>query len=93
MDEKDITISALTESNDMLQEEVTRLRESNAMLRKVHRVLRQTLNSLHEQVENAKFNDEVFKSFCEGEFDAYVVGAMEGGLPENADGGTTQSTV
>jgi hypothetical protein len=81
MSEEIQTIQALIESNDILQDEVTRLRQSNKILRTVHSRLRATLNSLRAQVELARFNDETFKAFCEGEFDAPVTDDVEGGLP------------
>jgi regulator of replication initiation timing len=80
-------VAALIESNDMLQEEVTRLRASNRMLRTIHRALRAKVTSQAEQLEQAKFNDEAFKSFCEMEIGAEVVPA-EGGLPKAENGGT-----
>jgi len=87
-----LAIGALQESNDMLQDEVTRLRETNATLRTVVRSLRRTLESLRTQVASAAENDETFKAYCNGEFDADVVTPEEGVLPEPADGGTAQST-
>lgn len=91
--EKDLVVEALKESNDELQTEVTRLRETNNTLRTVVRTLRRTLESLRTQVANAAENDDTFKRYCDGEFDADVVTPEEGVLPETADGGTTQSTV
>lgn len=84
-------IESLIESNNILQEEVSRLRNSNRILRTVHRVLRETLKSKDRQLELAQFNDEVFKKFCNGEFDAPVVLLEEGGLP--ATRGTVESSV
>lgn len=69
MSEETYTIESLIEANNMLQEEVTRLRNSNRILRTVHRALRATLESQRAQLELAQFNDEVFKRFCGGEFD------------------------
>lgn len=80
-------IEALKESNDILQDEVTRLRETNSTLRTVIRTLRRTNESLRSQVENAVENDDTFRRFCEGEFDA-IVEYGEGALPEPTDGGT-----
>jgi len=91
MEEKKV-IEALKESNDILQDEVTRLRETNTTLRTVIRALRRTNESLRTQVANAAENDETFKAYCNGEFDADVVTPEEGVLPESADGGTAQST-
>ena len=70
-DDKQV-IASLIESNDILQEEVERLRTSNRILRTVHRALRATNESLRTQAELAKFNDDTFKSFCQGEFDVEV---------------------
>jgi hypothetical protein len=86
-------IEALKESNDILQDEVTRLRETNSTLRTVIRTLRRTNESFRAQVANAIENDDTFKRFCEGEFDAEVVETSGGGLPELEDGGTTESTL
>jgi FtsZ-binding cell division protein ZapB len=81
------TLEAVIESNDILQDEVTRLRDTNGTLRVVIRTLRRTNESLRSQVEAAAENDDTFKRFCAGEFDA-VVGPEDGVLPESADGGT-----
>lgn len=67
---EEMTIESLLESNKTLQDEVAQLRNSNRILRTVHRALRAANESLRHQIELAKFNDEVFKRFCEGEFDA-----------------------
>ena len=91
MEEKKV-IEALKESNDILQDEVMRLRETNTTLRTVIRALRRTNESLRTQVSNAAENDDTFKAYCNGEFDADVVTPEEGVLPDPADGGTTQST-
>ena len=86
--------AALQESNDILQDEVSRLRETNATLRVVIRTLRRTNESLREQVSNASENDDTFKRFCTGEFDAdfdietQVAPSVEGELPETVGGGT-----
>ena len=89
-------VDSLIESNAILQEEVNRLRTSNKVLRTVHKALRSANESLRQQVELAKFNDDVFKRFCEGEFDspgefdgvedefdAKVTSTEEGGLSES----------
>jgi hypothetical protein len=65
-------VSALQESNDILQDEVTRLRDTNTTLRTVIRTLRRTNESLRVQVSNAAENDDTFKQYCAGEFDADV---------------------
>jgi hypothetical protein len=88
--------AALQESNDILQDEVSRLRETNATLRVVIRALRRTNESLRQQVSNAAENDDTFKRFCEGEFDeieTQVVEEGEGVFPEPEDGGTIESTL
>jgi FtsZ-binding cell division protein ZapB len=77
MSEETFTLDSLIESNNILQDEVTKLRNSNRILRTVHRALRAANDSLRRQVEQAQFNDETFKQFCNGEFDAAVV-APEG---------------
>lgn len=69
MSEETFTIESLIESQNILQEEVTRLRNSNRILRTVHRALRAANESLRAQVELSQFNDDTFKRFCEGEFD------------------------
>ena len=75
-------IKILAESNDALQEEVTRLRETNTMLRRVNHALRRTLDSLRNQVAAATENDEMFKAYCAGEFDAPVIEDGDAGLAE-----------
>ncbi len=69
MSEETYTIESLIEANNMLQEEVARLRNSNRILRTVHRALRATLESQRAQVVLASFNDDTFRRFCAGEFD------------------------
>jgi hypothetical protein len=76
-------VDALAESNDLLQEEVTRLRETNTMLRRVNRALRRTLDSLRNQVAAAAENDDTFRRFCDGEFDAPVIESEDAGLAES----------
>jgi FtsZ-binding cell division protein ZapB len=70
MSEETFTIESLIESNNILQGEISRLRESNRILRTVHRALRASNESLRRQVELAKGNDDLFKQFCAGAFDA-----------------------
>ena len=83
MSEETQVVDALVESNDMLQEEeVSRLRETNTMLRRVNRALRRTLDSLRNQVANAAENDDTFRRYCEGEFDAQVTEPGDAGLAE-----------
>lgn len=58
------TIAALMEANEYLGEENSRLRNSNSILRKVVRSLRDTVSILRTANETAVANDEAFKSFC-----------------------------
>ena len=76
-------IKILAESNDTLQDEVARLRETNSMLRRVNHALRRTLESLRNQVAAAAENDETFKAYCAGEFDAQVIETEDAGLAES----------
>ena len=76
-------IKILAESNDTLQEEVARLRETNAMLRRVNHALRRTLDSLRNQVAAATENDDTFRRYCEGEFDAQVIESEGTGLVDS----------
>lgn len=80
--DKDQIIAALVESNDLLVEENGRLRNNNRVLRAVVTALRKTVNQLREGVAIAQQNDEIFKSFCQGDFDAPVSSPAEGGLPK-----------
>ena len=82
MEEKS-TIDALLESNDMLQGEITRLKESNSTLRRVNSVLRKSLDVLRNQVAAAAENDDTFRRFCDGEFDAPVIESEDAGLAES----------
>jgi hypothetical protein len=86
-------VEALQESNDILQDEVSRLRETNATLRVVIRALRRTNESLRQQVSNAAENDDTFKRFCAGEFDVNEIETLveqpeEGALLDLGIGGT-----
>lgn len=90
MSEETFTIESLLEANNILQDEVTRLRNSNRLLRDVNRAIRRSNTSLQNQVELAKANDELFKKFCAGDFDApgqfdaAVIAPEEaGGLPQS----------
>lgn len=67
--EEQDTIAALMEANDLLGEDNARLRNSNNVLRNVLRKLRETIAIQKKQIEQSTFNDETFKSFCQGEFD------------------------
>lgn len=88
---RQLEIESLLESNGILQEEVKQLRNTNRVLRRVHSALRSAITSLRNQIDNATFNDDMFKRFCNGEFDATGVPAEDGGLPEAA--GTVEPTV
>jgi L-2-hydroxyglutarate oxidase LhgO len=85
MSEETFTIESLVEANDILQEEVSRLRNSNRILRTVHSALRAANESLRAQIELAKFSDEAFKRFCAGEFDAPVTSTDNGVLPASGN--------
>jgi hypothetical protein len=50
----DFTLEALLESNNLLQDTLSRYRQSNALLRKVNSLLRQRLATSHNQDENFK---------------------------------------
>jgi hypothetical protein len=82
MSEETLTLQALVESNDMLQEELNRVRNTNRVLRTVVRQLRTSLTTLREQVAVAAQNDETFKAFCAGEFDVKGTNPSEAGLAE-----------
>lgn len=79
--DKDQVIAALVESNEILGEENGRLRNNNRVLRTVVSALRDTVTKLRESVAIAQQNDEIFKSFCQGDFDAPVSTPAQGGLP------------
>jgi len=81
MEDKDLAIAGLTESNDILQQEVSKVRNQNRILRTVVRALRTANDSLRKTVEIAQQNDEMFKSLCQGDFDAPVSDGAMGGLP------------
>jgi FtsZ-binding cell division protein ZapB len=81
MEDKELIIAGLMESNDILQQEVSKVRNQNRILRTVVRSLRTANDSLRRTAEVAQQNDELFKSFCQGDFDATVSCDAEGGLP------------
>lgn len=81
-EDKDAIIASLIESNDCLRDEVGLLRNNNRILRRVHSALRSANASLRQQLDLAAQNDEMFKKFCNGDFDAKVTTPAEGGLPE-----------
>lgn len=74
-------IGALVEANEILQEELNRLRNNNRVLRTVIRALRESVTTLREQVAVATQNDDLFKAYCAGDFDASI-STVNGGLPE-----------
>lgn len=79
--DKDFVIASLMESVECLREEISQIRNNNRILRRVHSALRSANASLRAQVELAAQNDELFKQFCNGDFDAEVKRPVEGGLP------------
>ena len=81
--DKDFVIASLIESNDNLREELAQLRNNNRILRRVHSALRSANTSLRSQMELAQQNDELFKQYCNGDFDAKVTSPAEGGLPDS----------
>jgi len=81
--DKDLVIASLIESNDNLREELAQLRNNNRILRRVHSALRAANTSLRSQMELAQQNDELFKQYCNGDFDAKVTSPAEGGLPDS----------
>lgn len=87
--DKDLAIAGLIESNEILQADADRHRNNNRILRTVIRALRTANASLRSQVEIAKQNDEIFKSFCQGDFDVPTSPVAEGGLPDAT--GTVES--
>lgn len=80
--DKDAIIASLMESVDCLREEIARVRTNNRILRRVHSALRSANASLKAQVVLAEQNDNLFKQFCGGEFDAKVPSLVDGGFPE-----------
>jgi hypothetical protein len=80
--DKDAMIASLLESIENLREEIQQVRVNNRILRRVHSALRSANAALRNKVELAQQNDELFKQFCSGEFDAEVTRLDEGGLPE-----------
>lgn len=79
--DKDQVIAALIEANEILVEENGRLRNNNRVLRTVISALRDTVTKMRESVAIAQQNDEIFKSLCQGDFDAPVSEPTPGGLP------------
>lgn len=71
---------ALLESNSLLQEEVSRVRNNNRMLRAVISALRQTNTELRKSVEIAVANDDAFKAMCQGDvsYTSVVSGSGDG---------------
>ena len=70
-DSKDDLIRALTESNELLQEENGRYRRSNALLRRINGDLRK-LKNIQAQ------NDEEFRTMCQIDFVADVIESEDG---------------
>lgn len=79
--DKDQVIASLMESVDSLRGELAQTRNNTRILRRVHSALRSANDSLRKQVTLAQENDDLFKRFCEGDFDAKVTSPVEGGLP------------
>lgn len=79
---EEFTVMALVESNEILREENDRLRNNNRVLRTVISALRSANAVLRQGVEIAKQNDDIFKSFCQGDFDAPVLVPADAGLAE-----------
>jgi hypothetical protein len=73
---KDLTIAALMEANELLGELLSRYRRSNTLLRRINSDLRRLKNIQAS-------NDEEFRSMCQGDFYIEVdVQRGEGGLPD-----------
>ena len=81
-------IDSLIESNNILQGEVAQIRRSNRILRTVNSTLRKSIDSLRKQVAIAQDNDELFKQFCNGDFDVPSTQPDESGLLEPGSGGS-----
>jgi len=82
LQDKDVLIASLLESIENLREEIAQVRTNNRILRRVHSALRSANMALRNKVELAQQNDELFKQFCNGDFDAKVTSSEDGGLPE-----------
>lgn len=80
--DRDLIIASLTESNEILREELQQLRNNNRILRRVHSALRHANQALRNQVAIAQQNDELFKELCTSDFGAKVTSPEDGGLPE-----------
>ena len=78
--DKDAMIASLLESIDNLRDEIQQVRINNRILRRVHSALRSANTALRNKVELAEQNDELFKQFCSGDFDAKVTSPEEVGL-------------
>lgn len=83
LQEKDALIASLLESIELLREEIQQVRVNNRILRRVHSALRSANTALRNKVELAEQNDELFKQFCNGDFDAEVTRPVEAGLAES----------
>ncbi len=82
-EEKDLLIAALEESVEGLRAELAQTKNNNRILRRVHSALRSANASLQARVDMAQQNDELFKKFCNGDFDAKVTRPVEAGLAES----------
>ena len=72
---KDLTIAALLEANELLGEDNARHRRSNALLRRINSDLRRLKNIQAE-------NDEAFKSMCQDSIELVDVIDGEDGLSD-----------
>ena len=81
--DKDAIIASLMESNDLLRNEILQVRNNNRILRRVHSALRSANQSLRNQIDVAQQNDELFKKFCNGDFDAKVTSTEGVGLTDS----------
>lgn len=82
-EETEQMLQQMTEANETLQEEISRLRRTNTMLRGVNGALRRANSSLRRQADLAVENDEMFKQLCDSGFGA-TVAEETGGLPESS---------
>lgn len=80
--DKDVVIASLLESIENLREEIQQVRHNNRILRRVHSALRSANQALRNKIVLAEENDQLFKQFCNGDFDAKVMSPEDGGLPE-----------
>ena len=89
-EDKDLIVASLLEANEILGEQLNRMKVSQSTLRAVNSALRKSIMVMQSQLDIAHQNDEMFKKFCAGEFDApnqfvaEVAEGVEGGLPKTA---------